>query len=472
MHKINSKSNHSATSHDRFILLGIIFAVWAFIKLLESILPDRLLEFLPGPFPMAVLFVMAMAMMTYMVIIYFAQKWKERSRVSKLEAINLNHFDKAYPSIDIFVAAHNEQSVILDTLQNLLQIDYPNFTIYVIDDRSMDQTADLVDGFISKNKLHDKVMLIRRVNGQTPGKAASLNQAITQSSGQLILVVDADARLETDCLKRSLHYFQDPKVGAIQFQKRIRNAPYNTLTLCQDLEFAFDTYLQLGRDSINGFVELRGSGQITSRDCLQSVGGWNEVALTEDLDISVRIAGEGWKIRFAPEIIISEEGVITTTALFKQRRRWAEGSLRRYLSNFGLLISPYSKISLAQRLDILPFVCQFAIPVWVFLDVLVICLHLAQGKPTHIPILILATVLVSLNMWINIAISIRRWRDYSPLESIKYATLAFAYGTAHWPPLVLWTMRKVILGRRPTEWSKTPRMRDILNPQSESNSLG
>jgi 1,2-diacylglycerol 3-beta-glucosyltransferase len=443
---------------DRFLLVSIIISVWAFFKLLESILPDRVLDFLPGPLPLAMLFVIVLMMATYSVIIYFAQKWKAPHK--ELEEAHTFLEREIWPSVDIFIAAHNESAVIVDTVNDILKIEYPNYKIWVIDDRSIDKTSALVRELISNENLQGKVNLIQRLDGQTPGKAASLNQALSESSADLVLVFDADARIEKNCLKQVAHYFDDPKVGAVQFQKKMLNASFNTLTLCQDLEFALDTYLQLGRDSVKGSVELRGNGQVTSRKCMLQIGGWDERTLTEDLELSTRIHSYGWTIRFAPEIIVQEEAVITPAALFKQRRRWAEGSLRRYLTHFYSFISPNGKMTLVKRLDILPFLTQFAVPIWVFLDLVVEAFHFATNQPTHVTTLMLAFVLTSLNMWINISIGIRRWRNYKFIPSIFYGGLAFTYGALHWPPIVLWTIRKVIFGRRPTQWNKTPRMLD------------
>ena len=453
---------------DRFLLLSIILLLWGLVKFLEFILPDRFIDFLPGPLPLAFLFVLVAIMFTYMIVIYIAQKWTQRKSERAKNEVNeavakemLENYN--YPSVDVFVAAHNERSVILNSIKNFLEIDYPNYKLYIIDDRSIDKTAELVSEFIEKNNLQDKVILIERKSGDKPGKAASLNTALSQSNGELILVFDADATVERDCLKKSILYFLDLKVGAVQFQKKITNANFNILTFCQDLEFAFDTYLQLGRNALKGFVELRGNGQLISRKCLENIVGWDERSLTEDLEMSVRISASGQKIRFAPEIIVQEEGVVSPKALLRQRKRWAEGSLRRYLTHWNLFVGPKSKITFIQRLDILPFLCQFAVPAWIFLDIILEIINFLNGQKTHITVLMLASFLFGLNMCINVCIAVRRWRNYSTFDSIRYGILAFSYGASYWPGIVLWTMRKVLFSRRSGEWSKTPRMLDLIN---------
>ncbi|MDX1919066.1 MAG: glycosyltransferase [Candidatus Caenarcaniphilales bacterium] len=443
--------------HDRFILLLAIILLWAFIRLLEHILPERFLEILPGPLALVLLFPAVAGMTIYSCVVCFAQRKSGHPT---------NRTFTETPQFDIFIPAHNEQSVILETLENMLLIDYPHFKIWVIDDRSSDFTPQIVADLIQERGLEDKIKLVRRFDVQVPGKPASLNQLLRMTDSPYILVCDADAKLQSDCLRLALPYFlEDPRVGALQFQKQISNANFNTLTLCQDLEFAFDTYLQKGRDTIGGFVELRGNGQITTRKALEDVGGWDESALTEDLELSARLHISGWKMRFAPEIKVQEEGVLSAHALLKQRRRWAEGSLRRYLKHWRSFFSPQCALTLNHRLDILAFLTQFAIPIWVFLDIIVQLVAFLREEPTHISVLMLATFLIGLNMCLNIIIGIQSWRPYRGLEAVRLGILAFFYGAAHWPAIVLWTTRKVIFGRRPTPWTKTPRMAELASNQ-------
>jgi hypothetical protein len=89
-----------------------------------------------------------------------------------------------------------------------------------------------------------------------------------------------------------------------------------------------------------------------------------------------------------------------------------------------------------------------------------------RGEATHITTLMLATLSLSLVFIVNISISIRRWRGYSAFNSFKYGLLTFFYGSAHWPIIVLWTVRKVLFGRRPTQWNKTPRMVDLIEAKN------
>ncbi len=125
------------------------------------------------------------------------------------------------------------------------------------------------------------------------------------------------------------------------------------------LEYAFDTCLQMGRTLVGGAVELRGNGQLVKREALVDVGGWNNNSITDDLDLSMRLLIHRYDIKFCPDTAVYEEGVVNFRALFRQRRRWAEGSIRRYLDYLIPLQFP-SHASLVERFDIFSFLVEFA----------------------------------------------------------------------------------------------------------------
>ena len=94
-----------------------------------------------------------------------------------------------------------------------------------------------------------------------------------------------------------------------------------------------DLASQCGRWSTDGTAELRGNGMFVRRDALEAVGGWSPRALTEDLELSTRLVANGGHVTLAPEVAVVEEAVESLGALWRQRLRWAEGSLRRLLEH-------------------------------------------------------------------------------------------------------------------------------------------
>ena len=124
------------------------------------------------------------------------------------------------PFVSIMIPAHNEESVIADTVENIKNIDYPNYEIILIDDRSTDNTASVIKDLSEK---FNNVVAIIREKDAFPGKSAVLNDALAVAKGDAILVFDADATVEPDFLNKLIHHLEPADVGAVQARKIIRN---------------------------------------------------------------------------------------------------------------------------------------------------------------------------------------------------------------------------------------------------------
>jgi 1,2-diacylglycerol 3-beta-glucosyltransferase len=179
--------------------------------------------------------------------------------------------------------------------------------------------------------------------------------------GQIVGVIDADTRVDSLFLERVMYgWSRDPTASAIQVARRPRNAATSWLTRAQEEEQVMDLASQCGRWGTDGTAELRGNGMFVRRDALESVGGWSPTALTEDLELSTRLATEGHRVALAPAAAVEEEAVEALAPLWRQRLRWAEGSLRRLLEHApGMIVGSQP---LGHKLDFLAFAAEFAVP--------------------------------------------------------------------------------------------------------------
>ena len=145
-----------------------------------------------------------------------ATKYQKRKLKKHPPVINENF----KPFVTVMIPAHNEESVITNTVENVLQLDYPSFEIIVIDDRSTDNTASVIKDLESK---YENVKALIREQGAFPGKSAVLNDAFKIAKGEAILVFDADATVEPDFLNKLIPLLDPTDVGAVQARKVIRN---------------------------------------------------------------------------------------------------------------------------------------------------------------------------------------------------------------------------------------------------------
>jgi len=448
------------TNRDRLLLFSIIAGVYLVNKAAEELLPERYLEALPSHVSLTILAIIVLAMLLHTIYTFFAQFHHRR---------NPRTLNSSYqPTIDIFVSAHNEEKVIRATVEQLLVLSYPKLHIYMINDRSTDATWDEMhcvktqysDMSSSETstativQVNKRLSYINRKPNAFPGKAAALNDALAASSGEVICVLDADARIADDFLSNIVLYLDDPSVAAVQAQKVISNPEKNFLTRCQYNEYAMDTYLQMGRDSIRGATELRGNGELVKREAMEHIGGWNEDTLTDDLDLSTCLHVNGWDIRFSPECIVLEEGVPTWDGFIKQRRRWAEGSMRRYLNYLLQLFTP-GNLSLNQIFDTFFFFGQFCLPLWLTLDMGYELFSLAVHKPTALSFYMLITMMISVITFITQFNGLRIYKRQKFGEAIINTLITNIYLCSTWLVVILITYRKILFSRTVGTWTRT-----------------
>ena len=273
------------------------------------------------------------------------------------------------PAFSIVVAARDEAPVLRQLVSDIALQDYraadgsPLFELIVVDDRSSDGTADAVRAAASDHGIADVTRVITRRGEDLPdGKGAALTAAQPEiCNGDVVLVLDADARLESWFVRRAAGYFAAGAV-AVTARRRILGAEAGWLAGAQADEQTLDGELNRGRWSLGGCSEFRGNGIMVRRDLLALVGGWRATALTEDLDLSSRIAAiAGERVAWAIDVEIWEEPVRTADRLWRQRLRWAEGALRRAFEH-GPAVVTSSKLSVAARLDFVAYTAQLAVP--------------------------------------------------------------------------------------------------------------
>jgi poly-beta-1,6 N-acetyl-D-glucosamine synthase len=240
------------------------------------------------------------------------------------------------PTVAVVVAAYNEEETISRTVQSILNDGYRPLTVWVIDDGSSDGTSQAVDRAFRDEP---NVRIIRQANG---GKASALNHALELVDAEVMVCIDADTVLAAGSIQHLVNHFADNKVGAVAGNVRVGNRDENLLTRWQDVEYT--TSQNLDRRAfglLNGITVVPGAIGAWRTAAVRQVGGYMTDTLAEDMDLT-------WRIRMADYRIVNEplakaytEAPDNLPALFKQRYRWAFGSLqclwkhRSALGRFG-----------------------------------------------------------------------------------------------------------------------------------------
>lgn len=422
---------------ERILLFFIVLGLTAFIYIFQS-------------YTVWGLAILVLLMAVYAIFTNIAYKIKKRKSLKNPQLKN----EQYKPFVSIMIPAHNEESVISNTIETVLNLDYPNFEIIAIDDRSTDNTASVLKDL--EKKYPNKVIAFIRDKNAFPGKSAVLNDALQFAKGEAILVFDADATMEPNFLTNLVYELEPKDVGAVQARKVIRNKDINILTRCQNNEMTMDTYFQVSRDSVKGAVELRGNGELIKRTALEDIGGWNNYTITDDLDMSTRLHIKGWDVRFCHETIVYEEGIMYLFPLYRQRRRWLEGTIRRYLEYFWDILTS-KKMSMRVRVDMIAYISEFIMPGWFIIEIGILLMKIiVKDAPPHILLSsIIMGAIIGLGFMIACRYSLRRYDNLSRKDAFFQAIETSIYLLLIWFPLVLFIGTKILFMKKDMNWGKT-----------------
>jgi cellulose synthase/poly-beta-1,6-N-acetylglucosamine synthase-like glycosyltransferase len=247
---------------------------------------------------------------------------------SMKEKENVDGQSFSYPSCSILIPAHNEEKVIGATIESMLKLDYPKkkLRIIVINDGSTDTTKKIIERYAKRDSRVELFNISRGKGGK--GKSRALNLGVKRVKSEIIAVYDADNTPE----KNSLHYLVaqlllNKELGGVIGKFRTVNKNHNLLTKFINVEtLSFQSMLQAGRWQMHGIATLPGTNFVMWTSLIRQLDGWDEEALTEDSELSIRIYEAGYKIKYIPYAITYEQEPQEWKVWIKQRMRWVRGN--------------------------------------------------------------------------------------------------------------------------------------------------
>lgn len=241
-----------------------------------------------------------------------------------------------YPFFSVIVPAHNEESVIEQTVRNLFDLDYPAYEVIVVNDGSSDRTAAILDALVADGGFAGLKVIHLEPNS---GKARALNTAIMFSKGMFLLTIDADCLLDPKALHwMAWHLTRFARVGAVTGNPRVWNRS-SLLGKIQVGEYSSIIGMIKRTQRILGKV-LTVSGVIAAyrKSALVDCGLFDADTVTEDIDITWKLQKKFWDIRYEPRAICWVLVPETLRGLWRQRVRWAQGGvevLQKHLNLWG-----------------------------------------------------------------------------------------------------------------------------------------
>jgi cellulose synthase (UDP-forming) len=241
---------------------------------------------------------------------------KRRQQADQLSQALLN--GSYLPSVDVLIPTYNEPDyVVRRTAVGCLAMDYPHKQVYILDDTRRP--------LIRKLAAELGCQYLTRADNRY-AKAGNLNNALPQTQGQLIAVMDADFVPFTNFLNRTVGFFQDPNVALVQTPQSFYNPDHHVRNLGidhlmhHDLAYFFEVN-QSHRDYFNAAI-CCGTSYVVRRSHLQAMDGYLIRCINEDSPTSIKMLTQGQQVVYLNEILSMGESTRTYIDFIKQRTRW------------------------------------------------------------------------------------------------------------------------------------------------------
>lgn len=306
------------------------------------------------------------------------------------------------PRLSIIVPAKNEELVVGKCIESLLNQDYPKnkLEIFVVSDGCKDRTVEIAKSYEPRVKV---------LNLKTKRcKAEALNAVWPKAKGEIIGIFDADCIADKNCLKNAANNFKDENIAAINGTIKSYNYKENLLTRSVALETCFVSFMEKFMNKHGANVHLLGKNMFIRKSVLEEVKGFDEFTYLEDAELSLKIKKKfyetnfkRYKVNFEPNAVVWQEEPASLGSFFRQRTRWARGSIRLFskvkneslkwnlsalLHGINYYISPFSLIFLTILSIFLYFRLHFVFTIplfglFVFLITLIVYSRIDMKEP-------------------------------------------------------------------------------------------
>ena len=246
--------------------------------------------------------------------------------------------ESALPRVSIHVPAYNEPpEMLIETLDALAALDYPDYEVLVIDNNTPDEAVwRPVEAHCAKLGARFRFFHVAPLAGF---KAGALNFALrhTAPDADVIAVIDADYIVRPEWLRDLAPAFANPRTGVVQAPQDYRDAGESAFkAMCHAEYRGFFHIGMITRNERNAIIQ-HGTMTMVRRSLLERIG-WSEWCITEDAELGLRILDEGYEATYIPTSY--GRGVMPDTFLDfkKQRSRWAFGAMQILRQHFDALV--------------------------------------------------------------------------------------------------------------------------------------
>jgi cellulose synthase/poly-beta-1,6-N-acetylglucosamine synthase-like glycosyltransferase/peptidoglycan/xylan/chitin deacetylase (PgdA/CDA1 family)/spore germination protein YaaH len=229
------------------------------------------------------------------------------------------------PQVAVLVPAYNEEMVIVRTIRSVLNSDYQNLRVIVIDDGSKDKTREVACEAYAAEIAEGRVTVLTKPNG---GKAAALNYAIENLTEEFYVGIDADTVIAPDAVSKLIRHFVNPRIGAVAGNAKVGNR-VNLWTRWQALEYITSQNFERRALDLFGIVTVvPGAIGAWRTSAVRTSGCYPMNTVAEDADLSMSLLEQKYKVIYEDSALAFTEAPINADGLMRQRFRWSFGTLQ------------------------------------------------------------------------------------------------------------------------------------------------
>jgi cellulose synthase/poly-beta-1,6-N-acetylglucosamine synthase-like glycosyltransferase/peptidoglycan/xylan/chitin deacetylase (PgdA/CDA1 family)/spore germination protein YaaH len=229
------------------------------------------------------------------------------------------------PRVAVLIPAYNEETVIVRTIRSVLNSDYKNLHVIVIDDGSRDRTAEVAREAYAAEIAAGRVQVFSKPNG---GKAAALNFALERLTEEVYVGIDADTVIAADAISKLIPHFEDPRIGAMAGNAKVGNR-VNLWTRWQALEYiTSQNFERRALDLFHVVTVVPGAIGAWRTAPVKAVGGYPLNTVAEDADLTMNLLEQGLRVDYEDRSLAFTEAPIDVRGLMRQRFRWSFGTLQ------------------------------------------------------------------------------------------------------------------------------------------------
>ena len=229
------------------------------------------------------------------------------------------------PRVAVLIPAYNEETVIVRTIRSVLNSGYKNLHVIVVDDGSLDRTAEVASKAYAQEIAAGKVQVLTKRN---EGKAAALNYALEHTHEEIFVGIDADTVIAADAISKLIPHFEDPRIGAMAGNAKVGNR-INLWTRWQALEYiTSQNFERRALDLFHVVTVVPGAIGAWRTAAVRAAGGYPLNTVAEDADLTMNLLEQGMKVDYEDRALAFTEAPIDAKGLMRQRFRWSFGILQ------------------------------------------------------------------------------------------------------------------------------------------------